>query len=432
MIVRKEYRFFDVFPRIVPADGETTIEIRPTQDMCINASYELAYLPMNSYGPNSDWGEVPYTTVTPDDDGIIRFRQVFHREQEHTIVIKWKRYGDGSEQISDLHLYSLEADLFSRRPYKGDIHIHSARSDGREDPAFVMASCRKIGLDFAAVTDHGKYSPSLEAIDAYADVPIDMKIFPGEEVHLPETRVHIINFGGDRSVNMAGEEDHEQHRHEIAALIEQLGPLPEGVDPAGYAECVWAFDRIRQAGGLAMFCHPYWEVFHRYHPGHPLSDHLFETQLFDAYEVLGGYDADSHSNTLQVARYYEESAKGRKIPIAGVTDAHGCEGRDLFGWYYTIVFAPSTDLPDLIGSIKDLYSVGMESLPNDRPRPVGPIRLVQYALFLEREVFPQHDELCFEEGRLMMAHLAGHDEAAGRLAALKGQTQAFYNRLWAS
>ncbi len=432
MTVRKEYRFFDVFPRIVPADAETTIEIRPTQDMCINDSYELAYLPMDGYGPDGGWDEVAYQTVTPDADGVVRFTTCFHREQEHTIVIKWKRYGDGGEEMSDFRLYSLDEDLFARRPYKGDIHIHSARSDGREDPAFVVAACRKIGLDFTAVTDHGKYAPSLEAIDAYATVPLDIKLYPGEEVHLPNTRVHIINFGGDRSVNMTSEADHEQHTKEIAALVEQIGPLPEGVDPAGYAECVWAFDRIRQAGGLAMFCHPYWEVFHRYHPGHPLSDYVFETQLFDAYEVLGGYGADCHSNTLQVARYYEEAAKGKRIPIAGVTDAHGCEGRDLFGWYYTIVFAPSAELPDLITSIKDLYSVGMESLPSDRPRPVGPIRLVQYALFLEREVFPLHDELCFEEGRLMMDHLKANSDAATRLAALQGQTQALYDRLWKS
>ena len=30
---------------------------------------------------------------------------------------------------------------------------------------------------------------------------MDMKIYPGEEVHTPDTDVHIVNFGGSYSVN---------------------------------------------------------------------------------------------------------------------------------------------------------------------------------------------------------------------------------------
>jgi hypothetical protein len=432
MKVRLDYRFFDVSPRIVPAGATATIEIRPLQDLCRNASYELAYTPIDGYGSQGNWDELVYEAVTPDADGVIRLTTCFECEQEHLIVLKWKRYGQGGDEISDFHIYSLDEDLFARRPYKGDIHIHSARSDGKEDPAYVAGACRRIGLDFVAITDHGMYAPSLEAIDAFEDAPIDIKLFPGEEVHLPSTMVHIINFGGSRSVNMRGPEDKAQHDIELQAIIDEVVPLPENVDPASYAECVWAFRNIQDAGGLAMFCHPYWEVFHRYHPGHPLTDHIFDTQLFDAYEVIGGYSADCNSNTLQIARYHAEVAKGKSLPIAGVSDGHGCERDHLVGWYYTTVFAPSDALGDLISSIKDCYSVAMENLPDDRPRPVGPLRLVQYALFLEREIFPMHDELCFEEGRLMIEHAAGDAAASDQLGVLQGRTAALYDRFWAT
>ena len=231
MKVRIDYRYFDVSPRIVPAGATVTIEIRPLQDTSRNDAYELAHLPVDGYGNPDHWGDVVYTTITPDADGVIRFATCFECEQEHLILLKWKRFGTGSEQLSEFRFYSLKEDLFARRPYKGDIHIHSARSDGREDPAYVVGACRRIGLDFVAVTDHGMYAPSLEAIDAYADAPIDIKLFPGEEVHLPDTTVHIINFGGSRSVNMQSEEDHKIHRVEIDALVDQIGPLPDDVSP---------------------------------------------------------------------------------------------------------------------------------------------------------------------------------------------------------
>jgi hypothetical protein len=160
---------------------------------------------------------------------------------------------------------------------------------------------------------------------------------------------------------------------------------------------------------------------------------LLDSQPWDALEVIGGYFRhEVESNILQVARYHEERARGRRVPIVGVSDAHGCERGELFGWYCTIVFARSSALADLIESIGELWSVAVEALPGETARAHGPFRLVKYAQFLMREVFPQHDALCFEEGRLLLAHLAGDRSAADALAACKGQTAALYDRLWAN
>jgi len=145
--------------------------------------------------------------------------------------------------------------------------------------------------------------------------------------------------------------------------------------------------------------------------------------------VIGGYHLNEvESNTLQVARYHEERARGRRIPIVGVSDAHGCERGELFGWYYTLAFSPSADLPDLIGSIKESYSVAVEALPGQPVRAYGPFRLVKYAQFLLRELMPAHDALCREEGLLMLRYLAGEREVAGMLAGLRGRTAAYWAR----
>jgi hypothetical protein len=74
--------------------------------------------------------------------------------------------------------------------------------------------------------------------------------------------------------------------------------------------------------------------------------------------------------------------------------------------------------------------VAVESLPGETVRPYGPFRFVKYALFLLREVFPQHDELCVEEGRLMIEHVAGNPDAAKALAFLQGRSGALLDRYW--
>ncbi|HOJ12011.1 MAG TPA: hypothetical protein PK733_15675 [Clostridiales bacterium] len=150
---------------------------------------------------------------------------------------------------------------------------------------------------------------------------------------------------------------------------------------------------------------------------------MFDTQPYDAFELLGGYHlSEVESNTLQVARYHEEISKGKKIPIVGSTDSHGCEKGSLFGWYYTIVFSHTSELQDIIGNIKSLHSVAVEALPNEKVRVYGPFRLVKYALFLIREVFPAHDALCFEEGKLMLDYISGDKSVSDKLGRLKGQT----------
>ena len=426
---RPDYEFFDISPRVVPADATTPIEIRPLQPQCRCDSYEIAYWPMDGYGGSSTWQPPTFRPVTPTD-GVISFDQLFEAEQEHVVVLRWKAPG-GAEREAEFHVYSLADDLFARRPYKGDVHLHSCHSDGVNHPTFMPALCRRIGLDFMALTDHGMYGPSLQAIAAYDGVDVDIRMVPGEEVHLPGASTHILNIGGSRSVNLTGQGDHEPFMEMIEARADALGPLPDGVDPIHYAVCLWAFDEIREVGGLGVFCHPYWVTAGRYHPGMPLTDHLFDTQPFDAYEVIGGYGAQHDSNTLQTAHYHHMAAQGRKIPIIGVTDAHRTAPGSLFGRTYTIVFAPTDEPADLIAAIKDLYSVAMESMPDDRPRPVGPLRLVKVALFLEREIFPFHDELCAEEGRVMLAHAAGDPAAAEDLTRMSGRVKALYDRYWA-
>ena len=430
--MKAENRFFELVPKVVPAGKETVAEIRSLFDHVHFASdrqYEVTYYPVEEISQQSGWPE-QHRKRLKVVDGILRMSQYFEGEQEHVLFVE-EVWGDNRRSVGEFRLYSVQPDLFGRKPYKGDVHMHSHMSDGRESPGYVTGCCRRIGLDFMALTDHRQYGPSLEAQQAYAGIPIDLRIYPGEEVHPPDNPVHIINFGSSFSVNDLFE-DKDRYQAEVDQIDQQLGPLPAGVNRYQYASCCWSFEKIRQGGGLGVFCHPYWFTGHRYSPAGALTSHLLETQPFDAYELLGGYGRQEvDSNTLQVARYHEERAKGNEIPIVGVSDAHGCETGSLFGWYYTIVFSPTLEHSDLVTSIKDLFSVAVEAIPGESVRAYGPFRLVKYALFLLREILPQQDTLCLEEGRLMLAHLAGDPSAAQLLENLSGRTAERLTTLWA-
>ena len=430
--MKAENRFFELVPKVVPADKETVVEIRSLFDHVHFASdrqYEVTYYPVEEISQQSGWPE-QHRKRLKVVDGILRMSQYFEGEQEHVLFVE-EVWGDNRRSVGEFRLYSVQPDLFGRKPYKGDVHMHSHMSDGRESPGYVTGCCRRIGFDFMALTDHRQYEPSLEAQQAYAGIPIDLRIYPGEEVHPPDNPVHIINFGSSFSVNDLFE-DKDRYQAEVDQIDQQLGPLPAGVNRYQYASCCWSFEKIRQGGGLGVFCHPYWFTGHRYSPAGALTSHLLETQPFDAYELLGGYGRQEvDSNTLQVARYHEERAKGNEIPIVGVSDAHGCETGSLFGWYYTIVFSLTLEHSDLVTSIKDLFSVAVEAIPGESVRAYGPFRLVKYALFLLREILPQQDTLCLEEGRLMLAHLAGDPSAAQLLENLSGRTAERLTTLWA-
>ncbi len=429
--MREESHYFDVFPRIVPANRESAIAIRPLFDHCRfvdGRPYEVAIYPAEGSLRETQSGSGWRLRLAPDN-GVLRVPCFFEGEQEYVFIVEGA-LGENNLRPAEFRVYALEDDLFARRPFKGDFHLHSYRSDGRESPAYVAAASRMIGLDVMAVTDHRRYAPSLEAIRAFAHVPIALRIYPGEEVHPPDSRVHIVNFGGRFSLNERFA-DEAAFRAEVKAIEDSLGALPAKVDRYAYAASVWCFQKIREAGGLGIFCHPYWFTSHRYDVTEALTTQILKDQPFDALELIGGYHRfEIESNALQVARYHEERARGRRIPIVGASDAHGCERGELFGWYYTIVFAPSAELPDLIQSIKDLYSVAVEALPGEMPRAHGPFRLVKYAHFLLREVLPLHDELCAIEGRLMLDYLAGNVHAREALCARQGGIAALYDRAW--
>jgi len=414
----------DFSPRILMVGRPATVRIRPLFDhgriaegACVEAVLcERGTRHQETLDVRCEDGSLS-VTFTPDI------------EQEYVLAVTATREGQ-SPKREEFPLYAVASDLFGVRPWKGDFHIHSSCSDGRESPAYVPAACRRVGLDFMALTDHRAYQPSLDAVTAYAGVSVDLRMAPGEEVHPPDNPVHIVNFGGSFSVNALFAE-RERYDHDVARLAAAVTAPLTAEEKQHYASCVWCFDQIRRGGGIGILCHPYWITGDAFNISEALQDAFYETPSFDALEVIGGfYRHQMEANALAVARWQDRRAGGLSIPVVGVSDAHGCERGELFGWYYTIVFARSPEFVDVREAIRAGQCVAVEAVSGEFPRLYGPFRLVQFAYFLMREVFPLHDELCQEEGRLMRSHAAGDASAADALGALSGRVEALYRRLW--
>ena len=280
-------------------------------------------------------------------------------------------------------------------------------------------------------------------IRKFAPLRLDYSLIPGEEVHLPLTDIHIVNFGGDFSVNglveglpqntergddpawrsATGECPPVLTREEYERQIRERAkdaPFESEAARLSYAACLWAFEKIRQGHGLGVFAHPYWRQYVFQVP-EKFLEVMMNEHPFDAFEVLGGENYFEH-NGFQTVRYYQDQARGCRYPIVGSTDSHGSTEHNRNARICsTIVFAPDATRDSLVSSVKDFYSVAVDTISPEF-RIVGDLRLVKYACFLLNNYFPLHDRLCAIEGELLREYAVGDPKAEKRIEAMRDAT----------
>ena len=435
--IKEDLYNYDIFPKVLVKDKEAEIHIRPLGGREIftpGNDYDV-YICALDQGEAAIYesGDYRMITVRCDDEGGFTFKHKFDSEQMY--FVRFVKEKNPDKQIQQLSVYCVDEDLAGRYPLRGDLHMHTIGSDGRQNSKVVAANYRQHGLDFTVISDHEEYYPSIEAIEYYKDLPIGLAIIPGEEVHMPKVNgikpdFHTVNFGGEYSINaMTDGEAIEEHgtdkkyrslngncpdympladwQEMIRKLASEMN-VPEGINSIQAAICKWIYDEIRKAGGLGIFPHPYW-INDVYHVPEVFVDYITENKFFDAFEVLGGENY-FEQNGFQTIKYYEDRAKGINYPIVGSTDSHSSlfHNRNAF-ICSTIVFSPENERKSLIQSIKDFYSVAVDTISKEF-RLVGEKRFVRYGCFLLNEYFPLHDELCFEEGRLMRQYATGTAE----------------------
>ena len=414
--MNKLLELYDIYPKVLPSHQKSTLTIEALDYSVFfeeGKTYTLMVLPLRE-SLQGEYSDYPTCTATCASQRLT-FSHTFGSEQEYYIRI----LDATGTPFLQLSVYVLDEDLYGCRPYKGDLHVHTCFSDGKESPELVVAKYRQHGFDFLAITDHHQYAPSLRAISTYSDVSLGIQLFPGEEVHSPDNHIHIVNFGGEESVNDLFAKDPQTYYEEVNKLAKTL-TCPEGVNPFHYSACLWTYDKIRKGNGLAIFAHPHW-LANVYHVRDAMTLHQLTEQPFDAFELIGGQSPIE--NNMQLAFYHEAQLKlGKPIPIVGSSDSHGVLEGDLFDAMKTIVLSPTNTKSDLIESIKALRSVAIEDYRGEHYKVHGSYRMVSYVIFLLENYFPLHDTLCYEEGRAMLDYIRGHEGAKAHLTYLQPRT----------
>lgn len=422
---------FKVIPSVVEADKESTITIKSVDGIFKffdNITYEVSIIPQDvSDVPIDDEmsllgnNKARKTFLLTPQNGEIKVKYYFSGEQEWRIHISTKEYAKHQNPLYekysgywdahimapsrgiDVYVYSLAEDLYTRRALKGDLHIHTNASDGQESPEMVSAYYRKAGHDFIAITDHNLFNTSANAKEKLNFIK-NFNIMHGEEVHNGYAGLfHMVNIGGQYSVNDIYINNPEKIEKEVAELA-QTTNVPANVDKTEYLNRVWLYNEIKKSGGYAIFVHPYWSIGY-FHTSTPMSQAIIRNGLMDAFEVIGG--CTPRGNNLQVALYNDLRAEGYDIPVVGSTDSHTVLGESHL-IRSTVVFAKDDNI---LEAVSDGYSVAVESIPGENVRVYGKLRMAFYAHFLLENYYPIHNELCSVSGIFIEEYINGNEDS---------------------
>ncbi|MBQ9951936.1 MAG: hypothetical protein IJO98_07340 [Clostridia bacterium] len=403
---------------VYPVRKDCTVVIEPVFPVAVDAArnYELLIRPFSGlrrYGlrgcegapteaDEAFFAEKHALTVK---DGCLEIRAAFPQEDCYLCKLSV----DGV-QTDALEIYALNDDLFGKTPYKGDNHMHTWMSDGKDSPMFMAAAACRHGYDYCVITDHHKYEPSLIARDFYKDTGVDFLVIPGEEIHSPDNPVHIINLGGNASVNAWWREDDAEYRAAVDAELETMDVPMVKADKYAAAASQVVFDRIHSVDGVAILCHPNWILPNGFNEAEDITDYLFDNKRFDVLELIAG-GAYEVGTQMQISYYHDRET----MPIVGSSDSHACFGEKLEPGNFTIVFADGLDTE----SVKAAIRAGRTVAGNEN-KLYGDYRLVKYAYFLMRNFYPDHKLQRNQLGARMIRFASSRDEATdGIREALK-------------
>lgn len=405
---------YAIFPSVVRANQPTEMVIVPREKAFLFFSgeeYQLTVISVNN-DEMSYYEPTTHVRLTAKaEGGVLRFSYTFPDEQEHLIILEY-----GEKKLQEFHVFSLYEDLYRLRPLRGDLHSHSYRSDGKRDPSALAGHFREQGYDFFALTDHNRHYPGDEIDDTYNGVRLGIVRIKGEEVHAPGSVVHIVHVGGESSVTAQYVHNVDGFEREITE--QYLPRVPSDVPEqyaSRYAKAIWATEKIHEAGGLAIFPHPFWmpgksKVFN---VCDEFARILLTSGMFDAFELMGGCGQALRNRTL--AFWGDLRAEGLRIPVVGSSDVHGIQKSVEFPHQFTVCFAEDKEHDAIISAVKNGNTVAVEATGTEYERhyrAYGSLRLVTYAQFLLQNYFPKLQRICQGEGVAMRAYAIGEADAS--------------------
>ena len=417
---------FICFPSVIPVNKKTEVTIfpnDPSRRFVEGKEYELFVV-----GLRDDQTDYHHPNHKPIDyrieKGCMVFDFTFESEQEYSV-----RFAEKGESKTKISVYALEEDLYALRPLKGDFHAHTYYSDGHDGISMIAADYREEGFDFYTLTDHNRMFTSKLSHNLFDGVPLGIHAVYGEEVHTPGSLIHIVHAGGNKSVCEQYIKNPENYMSEIKEIEKELSDISEQYRERA-AMAIWTTRKIHEAGGLAIFVHPFW-MPDRYNVSKDFCKILFDLKIFDAFELLGGIY--SKLNNMNITLWHEQSLLGNKLSLVGSSDSHNHDiSLGIYARRFTYVFAKDNTTEAIVEAVKNGYCVAGELELNNEKQPrfySNELRFVLYAHFLFENYFPETQRLSFGEGVLMRRYARG-EEVAELLAQFKDTVKEFYEKFF--
>jgi len=467
--------YYTLYPRIFLVGEETSLTLAgrfreyELPDVCIVKI--IGVLQFKNHDPIDE-------IVVTSKEGCLTFSYTFEYEQKYLLRLF---DGAGQDLFIEFAVYALEADLFSRRPYKGDLHLHTIRTDGMETPQHMICACREHGLDFLSIADHNLFETSLEVIDELSKLPVNMIALKGEEVHagaadpkLARCPVHILSLDADYAIApFTSFQTDEEYAALLAALdedfealsaekpwLQTLGQkkakellcttkerreclLDEFSDPTqlidahAYAYALDVFEHIRQAGGFSVLSHTQWEHIpggsfaQRDDPPLELIKRLINEKPYDVYEAASYVSKEGSNQNLMQRQLLAEAGHWGAVPLIGITDSH----TTLPGWrelgnIYSILFVEEFSARGLREALLENWCVAVEDYDEVDAHCFGSYRLALFTKFLIDEYYPLRDERCKVESAFMYQYYEVDGAAAVHLLEETSKTNKQEEQSW--
>lgn len=199
------------------------------------------------------------------------------------------------------------------RWFRGNLHTHSALSDGKCAPAEAVLFYREHGYDFMAFTDH------LVVADTADLSREDFLVIPGVEIHHNDLRgstYHLVGVGGSLP---AGER------------ITSMGDL--SADAAS----------LLALGSLVFAAHPYWSG--------QTSAELMDVPGMMGIEIYNGTADVGYHKGFSPQTWDELLTAGRRVWGLAVDDAHWLPWRPDAGLGWVMVRAPELQEPAILAAL---------------------------------------------------------------------------------
>lgn len=335
-------------------------------------------------------------------------------------------------------LFCVSEDLIKLKPLRGDLHMHSTYSDGKRTPFAMALASLEAGMDFIAITDHDNYKGSEEAIKKVKDNNIDLLVLPGEEISvgkgdtvLSKGNGHILSINSNKSIENQRKDD-KTYEKELIKIAKELNSkeLEDGINPLHYARNIWAINKIHDAGGLAILCHPNWIYYdHKYHLHQPIYKQMLKNSKLDAVEVIGDIDKIEECNNITYLTFLQNKNIHKKLAPIANSDAHDSD-HDL-GIRYSIVFVEDKSINAIIKAIKTAKTVAVLKRSDMENQVIGEDDLCSYSHFLLKEYFIKIEKLKYRLARLHLDELINNIELKNKIKITKNKlesyTSSFFN-----